>query len=120
MTISLYEIDLSQLIGREAFIVLCSLVYNRTYVDCISVLPDSRVNRFIFLDTACTKDVMKFTGYKATRLDRPIVAKGYNSVRSNIITEYLLIDLLINRQRLVEILFLILDLRSHDIILGAK
>jgi hypothetical protein len=120
MTISLHEIDLSQLMGGEAFTVLCSLTHNGTYVDRISALPDSGANGFAFIDTDCAKDVMKFTGCKATSLDRPIVAKGYNSVRGNPITHYILINLVIDRRRLVEIPFLILDLGNHDIILGAK
>jgi hypothetical protein len=120
MTISLHEIDLSQLMGGEAFTVLCSLTHNGTYVDRISALPDSGANGFAFIDTDCAKDVMKFTGCKATSLDRPIVAKGYNGVRGNPITHYLLIDLVIDGRRLVEIPFLILDLGNHDIILGAK
>lgn len=120
MTISLYEIDLSQLMGGEAFTVLCSLTHNGTYVDHISALPDSGANGFAFIDTDCAKDVMKFTGCKDTSLDRPIVAKGYDGVRGNPITHYLLIDLVIDGRRLVEIPFLVLDLGNHDIILGAK
>jgi hypothetical protein len=120
MTISLYEIDLSQLMGGETFTVQCSLTYNGTYVDYISALPDSGANGFAFLDTSCAKDVMKFLGCEAICLDRPIIAKGYNGVRGHPITHYVLIDLVINRRRLVEIPFLILDLGNHDMILGAK
>ena len=120
MTISLYEIDLSQLIGGETFTVQCSLAYNGTYIDYISALPDSRANGFVFLDTSCAKEVMKFLGYDAIRLDRPILAKGYNGVCSKPITHYLSIDLVVDGRRLVEIPFLILDLGNHDMILGAK
>jgi hypothetical protein len=120
MTISLYEIDLSQLMGGETFTVQCSLTYNGTYVDYISALPDSGANGFAFLDTSCAKDVMKFLGCEAICLDRPIIAKGYNGVRGHPITHYVLIDLVIDRRRLVEIPFLILDLGNHDMILGAK
>jgi hypothetical protein len=74
----------------------------------------------VFLDTYYTKDILKFLGYKATRLDRPIIAKGYDRVCSNPITHYLLVDLVINSRRLIEVLFLILDLGNHDIILRAK
>jgi hypothetical protein len=74
----------------------------------------------VFLDTYYTKDVLKFLGYKATRLDRPIITKGYDRVHGNPITYYLLVDLVINSRRLIEVLFLILDLGNYDIILRAK
>lgn len=74
----------------------------------------------MFLDTCYTKNILKFLGYKATRLDRPIITKGYDRVRSNLITYYLLVDLVINSKRLIEVLFLILNLGNHDIILRAK
>ena len=74
----------------------------------------------MFLDTYYTKDILKFLGYKAIRLDRPIITKGYNRVHSNPITYYLLVDLVINSRRLIEVLFLILNLGNHDIILRAK
>jgi hypothetical protein len=106
--------------GREAFIVLYSLVYNRTYINPISALPNSRANRLAFINIDYTKDIIKFIGCTTIRLDRLIVVKGYSSVRSNAITEYLLINLLINGQQLVDIPFLILDLRNYNIILEAK
>jgi hypothetical protein len=74
----------------------------------------------VFLDTYYTKDVLKFLGCKATRLDRPIVTKGYNRVRGNPITHYLLVDLVINSRRLIEVLFLILNLGNYNMILRAK
>ena len=106
--------------GGDAFTVPCSLVYNGTFVDNISALPDSGANGYAFLDTRCAKDVLKFLGCKATRLDRPIVAKGYDGVRGNPITHYLLVDLVIDGRRLIEVPFLILDLGNHDMILRAK
>ena len=74
----------------------------------------------MFLDTYYTKDVLKFLGYKAIRLDRPIITKGYNRVHSNPITYYLLVDLVINSRRLIKVLFLILNLGNYNIILRAK
>jgi hypothetical protein len=56
---------------------------------------------------------MKFLGCEAICLDRPIIAKGYNGVRGHPITHYVLIDLVIDRRRLVEIPFLILTI-SED------
>ncbi len=61
-----------------------------------------------------------FLDYKAKLLDYPITAKGYDSIQSCPITHYMLIDLVINRQRLVEMSFLILQLGNQDMILRAK
>ncbi len=52
--------------------------------------------------------MMAFLGCKAKLLDYLITAKGYDSVRSRPITYYMLIDLVIDRRRLVEVPFLIL------------
>jgi hypothetical protein len=41
-------------------------------------------------------------------------------VYSNPITYYLLVDLVINSRRLIEVLFLILDLGNYNMILRAK
>ena len=49
--VSLLEIDLNQFIGRDTFIVPYSLVYNRTFIDNISALLNSRANRYMFLDS---------------------------------------------------------------------
>jgi hypothetical protein len=106
--------------GGDAFTIPCSLVYNGTFVDNVFALPDSGANGYAFLDTQCAKDVMKFLGCEAKPLDRPIIAKGYDGVRSNPITRYVSIDLVIDGRRLVEIPFLILDLGNQDMILGAK
>jgi hypothetical protein len=114
------EIDLSQLMGGETFTVPCSLVYNGTFVDNIHALPDSGANGYAFLDTQFAKDVMEFLGCKAKPLDHPIIAKGYDGVRSRPITHYVLIDLVIDGRRLVEVPFLILQLGNQDMILGAK
>ena len=102
------------------FIVPYSLVYNRIYIIYISILLDLGANGFAFLDTCYAKDIMKFLGRKATPLSRLITAKGYDSMPGKPIIHYLLLDLVIDRRRLIEIPFLILDLRNYDMILGAK
>ncbi len=63
---------------------------------------------------------MKFLSYKVIRLNRPIITKGYDKIHDNPITYYLLVDLVINSRRLIEVLFLILDLENYDMILRAK
>ena len=111
---------MSRLIGGDVFTVPCSLVYNGIYIIHISALLDSGANGFIFLDTCYAKDIMKFLGRKATPLSRLITIKGYDSMPSKPIIHYLLLDLVINRRRLIEIPFFILDLRNYNMILGAK
>jgi hypothetical protein len=62
----------------------------------------------------------KFLGLKAQRLPTAINVKGYNGKAGNSITHILRLHLTIDGRRQYNVPFLILDLGSHDCIIGRK
>jgi hypothetical protein len=110
---------LSQLVGGPYLTVPCTIAYNR-YAVKLNALADSKANGFVFIDTLYVIDVAKFLNVKAQRLPRLINIKGYDKKARSAITYILRLHLTINRRRQYYIPLLILDLGSHDCILGRK
>ena len=100
-------------------IVNCNLSTNRYYVTS-SVLIDTRANRFIFINTLFVYNITKLLGLKAQRLPYTIRTKGYDRKAGERITHYLRLHLTVDGRRQYNIPLLILDLGSHDLILGYK
>ena len=97
----------------------CTLSHNGYSVKT-KALANSRANGFVFINTLCTINITKFLNLKAQRLSRAINVKGYNGIVGNAITYILRLHLTVDKQRQYNIPLLILDLGSHDLILGRK
>jgi predicted aspartyl protease len=97
----------------------CTIAHNR-YTVKLNALADSGANGFVFIDTFYAIDIAKFLNVKAQRLPRPINVKGYDRKAGSVITHILRLHLTINGRRQYHIPLLILDLGSHDCILGRK
>jgi hypothetical protein len=110
---------LSQLLGGEHFTVPCRLAYNG-YAIQTSALADSGANGFVFIDTRFAQDLMKFLNVSSTSLPKPCAVKGYDGRPGKPVSEVLILHLEVNRHRQQKIPMLILDLGSHDLILGRK
>jgi predicted aspartyl protease len=93
---------------------------NNGYSIQLHALADSGANGFLFLDTLCAIEMAKFLGLKAQRLPATINVKGYDGKTSNSITHILRLHLTIDGRRQYNVPFLILDLGSHDCIIGRK
>jgi hypothetical protein len=65
-------------------------------------------------------DIAKFLGLKARRLPAAVKVKGYDGKTSNSITHILRLHFTVDRRRQYNVPFLILDLGSHDCIIGRK
>lgn len=117
--IDLSEIDLSQLIGGPHLTIPCTLSKNGYSIQ-LHALADSGANGFLFLDTLCAIDIAKFLGLKAQRLPTAINVKGYDGHGGNSITHILRLHLTVDGRRQYNIPFMILDLGSHDCIIGRK
>src|SRR5450432_416806 len=117
--VDLLEIDLRQLIGGSHLTVPCTLSSNG-YSIKMHALADSGANGFVFIDTACAVDIAKFLNLKAQRLSSSIKVKGYDGKASNSVTHVLRLHLTIDGRRQYNLPLLILDLGSHDLILGRK
>ncbi len=72
------EVDLSRLLGRKSFTILCTLSRNRYRVNT-TALANSRANAYALLDTKCARKIAKFLHILVKTLERPIPVKGYNS-----------------------------------------
>jgi hypothetical protein len=105
--------------GGPHLTIPCSLS-NNGYSVKLKALADSRANGFVFIDTLCASDIAKFLGVKAQKLPQPVKVKGYDGRAGNAITHFLRLHLTINGRRQYNLPLLILDLGSHDLILGRK
>jgi predicted aspartyl protease len=108
-----------QLIGGTHLTVSCTLS-NNGYGVVTRALIDSGANGFVFVDTRYTVDVARFLGLKTRRLPRSVPVKGYNGTQGQPITHYMRLHLAVDKRRQYNIPLLVLDLGSHDMILGRK
>ena len=105
--------------GGTHLTVSCTLS-NTGYGVVTRALIDSGANGYVFIDTQCAVDVARFLNLKTRRLPRAVPVKGYNGEGGQPITHYLRLHLTVDRRRQYNIPLLILDLGSHDLILGRK
>ena len=110
---------MSQLVGGPHLTVPCTLSYNG-YAVQLHALADSGANGFVFINTSCAIDIAKFLNLKVKRLPEPINVKGYNGQAGKAITHILQLHLTVDGRRQYHLPLLILDLGSHDLILGRK
>ena len=69
------------------------------------------------MNTPLVIHVTKFLNVKAKRLLTPITVKGYDGQSGTAISHYFQLYLTIDRRRQYNLLLLILDLGSHDMII---
>ena len=112
------EIDVEKLIRGRAFTVSYNLSSNRKTVIQLFALPNTRANRFTFIDIYYTITIAKFLGLLFERLKKLITIKGYNRHRGKAVIHYLQYTLTIDNQRLVRVPFLVLDLSNYNLILS--
>jgi transposase InsO family protein len=105
--------------GGRHFTLPCT-VSNNGFCVFLTALADSGANGFAFMNTSCAFDIAKFLNLKTQPLVRPITTKGFDGRPGKPITHILTLHLLIDGQRQQDIPFLILDLGTHDVILGLK
>lgn len=105
--------------GGPHLTVPCTLSKNGQAVKT-KALTDTGANGFGFIDTLFAVDLAKFLGTKAQKLSKAIAVKGYNGDSGNSITHILRLHLTIDGRRQYNLPLLILDLGTHDVILGRK
>ena len=113
------EVDLSWLIGRKSFTILCTLSRNGCGVNT-TALADSGANAFALLDTKCAKKVSEFLNTSLEMLENTVPVKGYDGRIGKPIASILRIHLQVNRRRQYNVPFLVTDLGHHDVILRHK
>ena len=90
------------------------------YSVSLRTLLDSGANGFAFMNTRCAINIAKFFKLKITPLPQPIPVKGYDSKSRTYVTHILRMYFTIDGRRQFNLPLLILDLGSHDLILGRK
>ena len=105
--------------GGKHLVTTCTLSKNG-YSVSTKALIDCGANGFIFIDTLCAADIAQYLGLKTRRLPQPAAVKGYDGKSENAITHFLLLHLTVDGRRFYNTPLLILDLGSHDLILGRK
>jgi transposase InsO family protein/predicted aspartyl protease len=105
--------------GGPHLVTPCTLATNG-YSVTTNALIDSGANGFVFIDTLCAADIANYLGLKTQRLPHTISVKGYNGQAGSPITHYLRLHMTIDGRRQYNTPLLILDLGSHDMILGRK
>jgi hypothetical protein len=113
------KVDLSQLLGKKSFTILCTLSCNRCKVNT-TTLANLRANAFVLLNTKCAKKIFEFLNTLLEILKTLILVKRYNRQLGKSITSTLQTYLQVNKQRLYNILFLVIDLKHYDVILSYK
>jgi predicted aspartyl protease len=83
-------------------------------------LIDSGANGFIFVNTLFAIDLARSFNITTTRLPSPIQVKGYNGKPGKPVTHYIRLHLTVDQRRQYNVPLLVLDLGSHDIIIGRK
>jgi hypothetical protein len=115
----LQQIDLSSLIAGNSFTLACTL---RTDGNGIAVqveaLGDTGASGYVFINLEFATDLCRSLGVKPKRLLYTIYPKGFNSQKGSFISQYLLLNIEINSCRIPYIPMLIIELDSHDIIIG--
>ena len=91
------EVDLSWLIDRKSFTILCTLSRNGSGVNT-TALANSRANAFALLDTKCAKKVSEFLNTPLEMLEKPVLVKGYDGCIGKLIVSILQIYLQVNRR----------------------
>jgi predicted aspartyl protease len=107
------------LVGGAHLTIPCALSKNGYSVDT-HPLADSGANGFVFIDSSFAINIAKFFQLKAQRLPEPIHVKGYDGQSSKSVTHVLRLHLTVDGRRLLDLPLLILDLGTHDLILGRK
>lgn len=103
--------------GGPHLTVPCTLTNNGCAIS-IKTLIDSGANGFAFMSPLLATDLMDRFQIKPTRLQHPIIVKGYDGQVRKKITRILRIHLTIDGRRQYNLPFLLLDLGNHEIILG--
>ena len=107
------------LIGGQHLTIACILSTNGTSV-ALYTLIDSRANRFIFVNILFAIDLARSFNITTARLPSSIQVKGYDGRPGKPVTHYIRLHLTVDQRRQYNVPLLILDLGSHDIIIGRK
>ena len=112
------EVDLSQLLGGDAFTLPCTVSNNGLGIKTSSLI-DTGANGYTFVDTQFARTVERFLGIKPRILKDQCKVRGFDGQQTTPITEFLELMLTIDGRQ-IRIPMLVVGLGDHDMILGRK
>ena len=105
--------------GGKHLTITCKLSLNGHSVT-LRALIDCGANGYLFLNTLCAYDLAPFLGTKFQRLPRDYYVKGYDEKSQTSVSHFTRAHLTVDGRRQYNAPFLVLNLGSHDMILGRK
>ena len=105
--------------GGSPLTVPCTLAKNGIGID-LDILVDTGANGFAFIDATLANQLCESLSLQLTALPRAIQAKGYDGRKGQVASHCLTLNLILEGRRQYNILFIVLQLRVHEAILGRK
>ena len=103
--------------GGPHFTYPCRLAKHGISIQLRSLI-DTGANGFAFLNKPFAEKLQNFLGITPQRLLQPITIKGYDGKANNQITSYLSLSFIIDKRKMINMPFFLLELGNHDLILG--
>jgi Reverse transcriptase (RNA-dependent DNA polymerase)/RNase H-like domain found in reverse transcriptase/Integrase zinc binding domain/Integrase core domain/Chromo (CHRromatin Organisation MOdifier) domain/Retroviral aspartyl protease len=107
------------LLGGKSFTVPCILSKNG-YGAHVPALIDSGANGLVFIDRQFALELSEYLHIPLLQLKKPCLVRGYDGKTESQATQYLRLHLTIDGNRQLDIPMLVLELGSHDLILGRE
>jgi hypothetical protein len=117
--IGLSTIDLNQLMGGKSFTVSYQKARNGSVI-ALKALADSGAGGLVFINTSCAIEAAKFFNTAVAWLKQPCPVRGYDEKPDATVTHAIILHLVVDGRRQLNVPMLILDLGNHDLILGRK
>jgi hypothetical protein len=106
--------------GGKHLTILCTLSYNQTAISLKGALLDSGANGLVFIDTTLASQISSRLDRPLEPLPRSIPVRGYNGQPGSPASQYIRLNLMIDGQRHYNLPLIVLQLGSHEVIIGRK
>ena len=101
----------------NSFTLTCTLRKDGVAIQA-KALGDTGASGYVFLDSRFALDLCRTLGMKPKQLPRTIYPKGFDGKKGSPISQYLSFNIEIDGRRIYNLPMLIVELGSHDIIIG--
>ena len=105
--------------GGKHFTIPCTLSRNGYGVRS-SALVDTGANGFAFINRSFATELSEFLNLQPVRIPNQLSIQGYDGKQATTVSHALILHLTIDKRRQTSLPFYILDIGTHDIILGLK
>jgi predicted aspartyl protease len=116
--VDIAEVDLSQLLGGEAFTLPCTVSNNGLGIKTSSLI-DTGANGHTFIDSKFVRTIERFLDVKPTQLASPCNVRGFDGKQAAPITHYIELTLLIDGRKVL-VPILVVGLGEYNMILGRR